>query len=71
MDYTCVQFLPSEIAAASLYIAMKVDDGSEWTPTLEYYSMYSESKLQPCAKRIAFLITKTLSGSAKNVVRDE
>jgi len=65
VDYSCVRFLPSEIAAASLYIAMKVDDGSEWTPTLEYYSMYSESKLLPCARQIALLITKTLDGTAK------
>ena len=69
VDYSCVRFLPSEIAAASLYIAMKVDDGSEWTPTLEYYSMYSESKLLPCARQIALLITKTLDGTAKLKVR--
>jgi len=65
VDYACIAFLPSEIAAASLYIAMKADDDLEWTPTMEYYSMYSESKLQPCARRIAFLITKTLDGMAK------
>ncbi|KAL9988176.1 hypothetical protein ACROYT_G002586 [Oculina patagonica] len=65
VDYACVAFLPSEIAAASLYIAMKAKDGLEWTPTLEFYSMYSESKLQPCARRIAFLITKTLDGRSK------
>ena len=71
MDYTCIAFLPSEIAAASLYIAMKADNGLEWTPTMEYYSMYSESKLQPCARRIAFLITKTLDGKAKQMVREQ
>lgn len=71
VDYACITFLPSEIAAASLYIAMKADDGSEWTATMEYYSMYSESKLQPCARRIAFLITKTLDGKAKQKVREE
>lgn len=65
VDYGCMKFLPSEIAAAALYIAMKADDGSEWTPTCEYYSMYSESKLLPCARRLASLITKTLDGSAR------
>ena len=69
MDYGCMKFLPSEIAAAALYIAMKADDGSEWTPTCEYYSMYSESKLLPCARRLASLITKTLDGSARLKVR--
>ena len=71
VDYACIAFLPSEIAAASLYIAMKAADDLEWTPTMEYYSMYSESKLQPCARRIAFLITKTLDGSAKHKVREQ
>ena len=71
VDYACIAFLPSEIAAASLYIAMKADDGLEWTPTMEYYSMYSESKLQPCARRIAFLITKTLDRMAKQKVRGQ
>ena len=70
VDYACIAFLPSEIAAASLYIAMKAD-GLEWTPTMEYYSMYSESKLQPCARRIAYLITKTLDGMAKQKVREQ
>lgn len=69
VDYGCMKFLPSEIAAAALYIAMKADDGSEWTPTCEYYSMYSESKLLPCARRLASLITKTLDGSARLKVR--
>ena len=69
VDYECVKFLPSEIAAAALYIAMKADDDSEWTPTVEFYSTYSETKLMPCARRIALLITKTLDGSAKQKVR--
>ena len=69
VDYGCMKFLPSEIAAAALYIAMKADDGSEWTPTCEYYSMYTESKLLPCARRLASLITKTLDGSARLKVR--
>lgn len=73
VDYSCVKFLPSEISAASLYIAIKATSNSEnddcsatkWTATLQYYSMYSETKLLPCAKHIAFLITKTLDGSSK------
>lgn len=76
VDYSCVRFLPSEIAAASLYIAMRLPTGPigkeqislEWTPTLEYYSMYSESKLLPCARQIALLVTKTMDGTAKQKV---
>ena len=72
-NYSCVKFLPSEISAASLNIAIKATSNSEndecsatkWTKSLQYYCMYSETKLLPCAKHIAFLITKTLDGSAK------
>ncbi|KAK3701789.1 hypothetical protein QZH41_009801, partial [Actinostola sp. cb2023] len=55
-DYTSVQFLPSEIAAAALCLSLKLLDNSEWTPTLEYYSTYTETQLAPCMKRIAQLI---------------
>ena len=70
VDYESVKFLPSEIAAAALFIAIKAEDNLEWTPTLEFYSMHSESKLLPCAQRIAHLIIKTLDGSAKLKVSD-
>ena len=71
MEYACIAFVPCEIAAASLYIVMKADHGLKWTPSMEYYSMYSESKLQPCARRIAFLMTKTLDEMAKQMVREQ
>ncbi|KXJ27183.1 G2/mitotic-specific cyclin-B [Exaiptasia diaphana] len=55
-DYTSVKFLPSEIAAAALCLALKLIDKSSWTPTLEYYSTYTEGQLKPCMKRIAQLV---------------
>ena len=69
VDYESVKFLPSEIAAAALYIAIKVEDNLEWTPTLEFYSMHSESKLLPCARRIAHLVKQTWDGTAKLKVK--
>lgn len=36
-DYTSVKFLPSEIAAAALCLALKLLDNSAWVNTFLYY----------------------------------
>lgn len=59
VDYESTKFLPSEKAAAALCLALKLLDDSEWTPTLEHYSSYSESSLKQCMKRISQLILRT------------
>eukprot|EP01116_Phalansterium_solitarium_P012168 TRINITY_DN2820_c0_g1_i4.p3 TRINITY_DN2820_c0_g1~~TRINITY_DN2820_c0_g1_i4.p3 ORF type:complete len:142 (+),score=59.68 TRINITY_DN2820_c0_g1_i4:302-727(+) len=55
MEYSMLQFLPSQIAAAAVYIARKmtVADHQEpliWTKSLEKHSQYSESEILPCAR---------------------
>ncbi|EDO34387.1 predicted protein [Nematostella vectensis] len=68
IDYQSIKFLPSEIAAASLSLAMRVmGKGSEWTPTLEHYSGYSEKKLSTCMQRLAQLVLGARDSKQKAV----
>ncbi|XP_035206076.1 G2/mitotic-specific cyclin-B3-like [Stegodyphus dumicola] len=44
MDYDLIDVLDSKMAAASLFLALKMK-GEKWTPTLQYYSGYQENEL--------------------------
>ena len=42
----CLQFLPSQIAAAAVLLAQHVLGAHVWSPTLQHYSGYLPSELQ-------------------------
>lgn len=64
VEYKLSHHHPSQIAAASLYLALKVfkrassNDQQEvsWTPTLAYYSRYTNQELIPITKQLAALV---------------
>ncbi|EDV27139.1 uncharacterized protein TRIADDRAFT_22525, partial [Trichoplax adhaerens] len=58
IEYSLLSYLPSQIAAAASLISLKIFDKS-WTPTLQYYSSYSEDSLKPVARQIAKLAWKS------------
>ncbi|XP_019625403.1 PREDICTED: G2/mitotic-specific cyclin-B-like isoform X2 [Branchiostoma belcheri] len=70
VDYDMVQYNPSQIAAAALCLSAKTLDQSEWTPTLEYYSTYSEEDLLPIMRHMAKNISKS-STSKLQAVRNK
>ncbi|NWX47861.1 CCNB1 protein, partial [Steatornis caripensis] len=53
IDYDMVHFPPSKIAAAASCLALKLLNGCKWTPTLQYYTSYTESDLLPVMQHIA------------------
>lgn len=59
LDYKMARLLPSEVASASLCLAGKVLNDSEWTRTLEFYSTYTESDLSTTIQCIATFVLKT------------
>ncbi|XP_057308632.1 G2/mitotic-specific cyclin-B-like [Hydractinia symbiolongicarpus] len=56
IDYNLARKLPSEIAAAALYLSISLIDESEWTPTLQHYSGYSEEQILPTVTEMAALV---------------
>lgn len=67
VEYQMCQYHPSEIAAAALYLSLKLfptgnkdkETGSIWTETLRYYTRYSSEHLRP----IVIELLKILKGA--------
>ncbi|RWS13150.1 G2/mitotic-specific cyclin-B-like protein [Dinothrombium tinctorium] len=60
VEYECAHWKPSLLAAVALYVTLRmIGDGYTWTPTLEYYSNYSEKQLIPYAAQLCKVILKS------------
>ncbi|KAL5005039.1 hypothetical protein ScPMuIL_018495 [Solemya velum] len=57
-EYDMVHYNPSEIAAASLCLSMKLLDGSKWTDTLTHYSSYEEKDVVLTMQKLSSLVIK-------------
>jgi hypothetical protein len=54
MDEQLLQYLPSQLAAASVYLAASMLGRTPWDPTLAHYSRYSEAEVAAIAADLAF-----------------
>lgn len=69
MSYAMIKYKASETAAAAIWMARKVCDGSAaWTPTMVHYSGYSEAAIEPCIAALQAELAHTLE-SAQQAVR--
>jgi len=58
-EYSFVHVGPSAVAAAALWLAIKLDPAScSWTEKLQHYSGYEESEIVTIGSRIADLVVK-------------
>jgi len=58
-EYSFVHVGPSAVAAAALWLAIKLDPSScSWTEKLQHYSGYEESEIMTIGSRIADLVVK-------------
>nr|P07818.1 RecName: Full=G2/mitotic-specific cyclin-B [Arbacia punctulata]CAA68650.1 unnamed protein product [Arbacia punctulata] len=67
-EYSMVQYSPSEIAAAAIYLSMTLLDPethSSWCPKMTHYSMYSEDHLRPIVQKIVQILLRDDSASQK------
>lgn len=77
IEYDLAAYKPSEIAAASLFLALhllkdnaKVPMGfnnKHWSPTMQYYSRYTAEHLRPIAKKIATVVRNAPTAKLKAV----
>ncbi|XP_045513145.1 G2/mitotic-specific cyclin-B3 isoform X3 [Pieris brassicae] len=49
LEYSLVSLSDSKMAAAALYVALRMKNVSEWTPTLQHYTGYALSEILPIA----------------------
>lgn len=57
MDYEIISLRESEVAAASLLVALRMKKAGDWTTTLEYYTGYKESDLISTAKQLSSYVS--------------
>mmetsp|Transcript_36896 Transcript_36896/g.59690 ORF Transcript_36896/g.59690 Transcript_36896/m.59690 type:complete len:395 (+) Transcript_36896:91-1275(+) len=69
-EYSFLKYLPSNIAAASLSIALQVMHLPSWTPTLRHYTGYSESDLEESVS-VIFPYYRDSSKSPLQAVREK
>ncbi|KAJ3214895.1 hypothetical protein HDU67_001097 [Dinochytrium kinnereticum] len=60
-DEQFLKFRPSFLSAASMYLALKLLSGGEWTPMHVACSGYSEEEVFPCAKALFHLVASPSS----------
>ena len=51
-SYNLLHFLPSELAAAAVYIARRTVGRNSWSPTLLQYAEYKEEEVKPVAQAV-------------------
>ena len=51
-SYNLLEFLPSQLAAAAVYISRRVVGRNGWSPTLLNYSDYAEEEIIPVARTL-------------------
>lgn len=51
-SYTLLHYLPSQLAAAAVFISRRVVGRNGWSPTLLNYSEYCEEEILPVARAI-------------------
>lgn len=56
MDYALVRFLPSEIAAAAVYLSRAMNRRPAWEKNVEFYSGFNEADILPCARELNVLL---------------
>ncbi|GIY80016.1 hypothetical protein CDAR_30751 [Caerostris darwini] len=56
LDYELVHYFPSTLAAASLFLSLKLTTKNPWSETLIFYSGYTEDDVLPVVKRLCKII---------------
>ena len=58
-SYNMLQYLPSQLAAAAVFIARKTTGRNAWSPTLLKYAAYREEDITPIARDVLFAKTSS------------
>ena len=71
LEHTCSHWTPSLLAATALYVTLKtLADEAEadvWTPTLAFFSGYSEQQLLPFAADLCKLVARADKSRYQNI----
>ncbi|KAJ2832633.1 G2/mitotic-specific cyclin [Coemansia furcata] len=65
VDHRLIQYTPSQIAAASIYLGRRMLESGPWNPNLRHYSGYTEAELEPL---VAVMLDHLLAPPAEEFV---
>lgn len=51
-SYSLLEYLPSQLAAAAVFISRRIVGRNGWSPTLLHYSSYVEEEIIPVARKL-------------------
>ena len=51
-SYKMLKYLPSQLAAAAVFIARHHTERRNWSPTLQHYTQYTEEEIKPIAREV-------------------
>jgi cyclin B len=66
LDYCLLRYLPSQLAAAAVFIARRTVGRNSWSPTLLRYANYCEEEVAPVARAVLAALRST-STELRNV----
>eukprot|EP00878_Enallax_costatus_P020453 GHUV01021627.1.p1 GENE.GHUV01021627.1~~GHUV01021627.1.p1 ORF type:complete len:248 (+),score=107.97 GHUV01021627.1:282-1025(+) len=71
MDEGMMAYLPSQLAAGSVYLAHAMLGRKPWDATLAHYSRYKEYQVQPIAQELAFLHARIISEGQFQAIKEK
>ncbi|CZR60901.1 probable G2/mitotic-specific cyclin-B1 [Phialocephala subalpina] len=64
LDHRFMDYLPSHIAAAAMYLARKILERGEWDATLSHYAGYTEEEIEPVFKLMVDYLARPVTHEA-------
>ncbi|KAI9794690.1 MAG: G2/mitotic-specific cyclin [Piccolia ochrophora] len=64
LDHRFMEYRPSHVAAASMYLSRLILDRGEWHPTIAHYSGYTEKEIEPVFKLMVDYLAKPVAHEA-------
>jgi hypothetical protein len=64
LDHRFMHYLPSHVAAASMYLARKILERGEWDATLTHYAGYNEEEIEPVFKLMVDYLARPVTHEA-------
>ncbi|KAL6069598.1 Cyclin-A2 [Balamuthia mandrillaris] len=73
LEYSFVKYLPSQIAAAAVFLALRTLNREPWTPTLTFYTQYSinDAELQQCIQELYNMYCAMNENASLQAVREK
>lgn len=71
VDYVMVRFVPSQIAAGALFIALEVNNFGVWDATIEHYSKFSTERVAPVVEALREMIIRAKKHPKLHAVRNK